>query len=241
MAPVNTVKTQPLEPILQELVKMGAQPQGPLFIAVRDVLTATQKTLTIAGQIQPQAPIGTAAVGVGTQTQNLTDTGNLNSLGNVDDTSTDHLTDGTGSPLAGGTLARIALDNNARLANSFRGTPVNATNIPVASTTLSNDGISHLIGIAASSQQFAPGTVAYNSSSFDPGSFGTWIVGYLDPTFSGGAVTPVFGVLPTFQASAEGFIPLGKIVSVGGSANTGGGNTGGTTPGGGGGRGVIQS
>lgn len=234
MAPVNTVKTQPLEPILQELVKMGAQPQGPLFIAVRDVLTATQKTLTIAGQIQPQAPIGTAAVGVGTQTQNLTDTGNLNSLGNVDDTSTDHLTDGAGSPLTGGKRGFNALDTNNRLASSKNNTAVNVTNIPSNAATLSNNGILTKINIASSTQQFPTGPISYSLGVVDPGVFGKYFIYASDPDFLGGAVAYLFSLLAADTAAAEGLVYFGSITTALGAAGTGGGDDGGSAGGSGG-------
>jgi hypothetical protein len=235
----NIQNPRPLNHVFKELQDAGfSEASVRLF---QDTFTRSDIVLTDLGEIQSDVPLVGRTEGLGTTVQNITDTGNLNSLGNVNDTNTDLLTDGTGSPLAGGTLARIALDDNARLANSFRVTPVNATNVPVDSTTLSNDGVSHIIQIAAATQQFAPSTVAYNSASFDPGTFGTFIFGYLDPTFSGGALTPVFGVTPTFQASFEGFVTMGKITSVLGTAKTGGGNTGGTTTGGAGGRGIVQS
>lgn len=235
----NKINPRPQTQFLKEATAAGFSDASVRLL--QDIATRADKTATDLGEIQATAPVTGRTEGLGTTVINITNSGDLNSLANVVDTSTNHLTDGTGSPLAGGTLARIALDNNARLANSFRATPVNVTNTPVDTTTLSNDGVGHSISVAATSQQFAPGTVVYNSSSFDPGSFGTWIVGYLDPTFSGGSIIPVFGVTPTFQSSFEGFIPLGKITTAGGNANTGGGNTGGTTPGGSGGRGIVQS
>jgi hypothetical protein len=235
----NNINPRPQTQFLKEATAAGFSDASVRLL--QDIATRADKTATDLGEIQPSAPVKGRDEGIGTTVQNITSAGNLTSLVNVDDTNTDLLTDGTGSPLAGGTLARIALDDNARLANSFRVTPVNATNVPVDSTTLSNDGVSHIVQIAAATQQFAPSTVAYNSASFDPGTFGTFIFGYLDPTFSGGALTPVFGVTPTFQASFEGFVTMGKITSVLGTAKTGGGNTGGTTTGGAGGRGIVQS
>jgi len=197
-------------------------------------------TLTQQGQLQATAPIVGRAEGIGTTVQNISDTGNLDSLAHVDNTNTDLLTDGTGSPLTGGKRGFVALDGNNRLAGTFRNNPVNVNLSPTSSTVLSNNGISHAIAVAASTVQYGDGQVSYNSGSIDPGAFGTFFVYADDPGFAGGAVTYQFSTSPQDQVAANGRILFGSITTVGGSSNTGGGTTGGTTPGGGGGRGINQ-
>lgn len=238
--PVNTKKERPLEPVFQELASNGFPTQGAFGILIRDVATRADKTTDNSGQILPQANIAGRTEQLGTTVQNITADGNLNSLGSVDDTSTDHLTDGVGAPLAGGKRGFVALDTNNRLAGSFRANAVNVSSTPTAATALSNDGVLTLIAIAATTAQFGDGPVSYNSGSVDPGTFGTWYVFADDPTFAGGAVTYQFSATPVNQTAANGRVLFGKIITVLGSAKTGGGNSGGTTPGGGGGRGFIQ-
>jgi hypothetical protein len=161
-------------------------------------------------------------------------------LGNVPD---DPLTDrnaASSNQKTGGDRAATALDANARLTGTFRGNPVNTSATPAGATSLANDGVSTAVSVSAVSQQFGDGLINYGSASFDPGAFGTFYAWYNDPTFTGGTLVPQFSTSPVNQTAGNGVVPLGKIISVGGSAKTGGGNTGGTTPGGAGGRGFIQ-
>lgn len=218
---------------------MGAEPNGALFIAFRDMVTRNDKTATNNGEIQSVAPIKGRTEGIGTTVQHVDSVGNLASLANVNNTLTDLLTDGTGSPLTGGKRGFVALDTNNRLANSFRANPVNVSNTPTSSTTLSNDGISTSIPIAAYTSQYPAGSVSYNSGSVDPGVFGSAFIYFDDPTFTGGAVVYQFTTTASVQTAAEGRSPVGQITTVGGSAKTGGGSSGGTggRPGG---RGFIQ-
>lgn len=227
--PVNTKKERPLEPVFQELASKGFPTQGAFGILIRDVATRSDKTTDNNGQILPQANIAGRTEQLGTTVQNITADGNLNSLGSVDDTSTDHLTDGVGAPLAGGKRGFVALDTNNRLAGSFRANAVNIAGTPTAATGMSNDGISTVITIAAQTQQFGDGPITYNSGSFDPGGFNTeQFIFTSDPTFSGGAV--VYQGTPTIQnqTAGNGNVNFGAITTVSGSAKTGGGNTGGT-------------
>jgi hypothetical protein len=228
----NTIKERPVDPIFAELARMGAQPNGPLWEYFRTLIPSTDKTLTNKGEIKLQAPIVGRTEGIGITVTNLDSTGKL--------ASTDAIAaDGTGSPLTGGKRGFVALDTNNRLANSFRGNPVNVSNAPTSSTTMSNDGVLTVIPISAYSAQFPPGTVSYNSGSVDPGSFGKVFVYFDDPTFAGGAVAYAFTTSPQVQTAAEGRIPVGAITTVSGSAKTGGGTSGGTG-GTGGGRGFIN-
>lgn len=165
-----------------------------------------------------------------TSLQNINATGNLASTDNI-------VSDGTGSPLAGGKRAAVAIDTNNRLTNSFRQNPVDVSSSPLSSTGLSNDGVSTVITIDAGSYQFGPGSVAYNSGSVDPGVFGGPDIEYFDdPTFSGGAVTFHFTTNPADTVGALGRIPVGSITTTNGSSGTGGGYSGGSA-GKGGGRG----
>ena len=184
-------------------------------------------TLTQQGQLQATAPIVGRAEGIGTTVQNISDTGNLDSLAHVDNTNTDLLTDGTGSPLTGGKRGFQALDSNNRLSNSFRNTAVNVSGAPTSATVLSNDGVATAIQVAASTVQFGAGQISYNSGSVDPGGFGTFFVYADDPTFAGGAVIYQFTTDPSVLTAAEGRIPFGRIATASGSSKTGGGNTGG--------------
>lgn len=254
----NPIKERPVDPIFAELAQIGVKPNGPLWEYFRTLIPSTDKTLTQKGEIKLQAPIVGRTEGIGTTVTGLAATGDIKATtkvvgrteglgtttGNIDATgklvSTDAIAaDGTGSPLTGGKRGFVALDTNNRLANSFRGNPVNVSNAPTSSTTLSNDGISTSTTIAAYTNQFPAGTVSYNTGSVDLGSFGSQYVYFDDPTFSGGAVAYAFTASPQVQTAAEGRTVVGQITTVGGSAKTGGGTSGGTggKPGG---RGFIQ-
>lgn len=204
------------------------------------------QTLTILGQISSKAPIQGRTEGIGLTVQNVDTAGKVLAAG-VDfarayvNKDTDHINDGTGTPLAGGKRGAIALDTNSRLVDSFRANPVDVSNTPTSAATLSNNGISTAIVVAASINQFSPGGVSYNSGSVDPGSFpaGANYVIAPDPTFAGGAVIYSSSTSPQSQTAAKGNVQLGSITTVNGAAKTGGGNTGGTggKPGG---RGYVQ-
>jgi hypothetical protein len=224
----NTIKQRPLEPIMAELSAKGFDPLGPLCIALRDIITRADKIANNNGEIQAKANVTGRTEPLSTTVTNITNTGTFNSLANVANTNTDFLTDGTGSPIAGGKRGFVALDTNNRLANSFRANPVNVSNAPTSSTTLTNDGVSTSTTIAAYTNQFPPGTVSYNSGSVDLGSFGSQYIYFDDPTFAGGAVAYAFTTSPQVQTAAEGRTVVGQITTVGGTAKTGGGTSGGT-------------
>lgn len=235
---VNPIKQRPLEPIYAELAAKGFSPTGPFAIAVRDMLTRSDKTTTNAGTIVPQAPVGASPVGIGTTVQNLDQSGNLASLANVNDTSIDLVTDSTSfarttlNEKTGAGRGFNALNSNNQLASSFNEQPVDVMSVSAAASILSNNGISHVIVIASSSIQFGAGVVSYNSGSVDPGVFGTFYIYASDPTFAGGAVTYLFATSVQATAAGDGLVFFGKITTANGSSNTGGGQTGGTTPGG---------
>lgn len=217
-----------------------AMPAFLKWLQNAEIKTGPTLTITNDGQIQSSAVINGRTEGVGVTVQNMNSSGQLNSLASVVNTSTDLLTDGTGNPLTGGKRGFQALDTNNRLANSFRATGVNVSSTPTSATTLSNTGAVTNIVIASSTNQFAPGTVNYNSGSFDPGSYGgPNYIFFADPTYAGGAVTYQQSTTPQQETAAEGNVISGSITTVNGTSKTGGGNTGGTG-GSRGGRGFIQ-
>jgi hypothetical protein len=194
-----------------------------------------------AGQIHPTAKVAGRTEGIGTTVGKLDTTGKLTPPG-VGFT-VDGVPDGvafvrtTPNEKTGGGRGFNALDVNNRLQNSFRGNALNASSAPTSSSVLSNDGISTAITIAASTGQFGPGSVSYNSGSVDPGGFGTFFVFADDPTFAGGSVIYQFSASAPDQTASDGRVNFGKITTAGGTPHTGGGFSGGDTPGGGGGRG----
>lgn len=246
----NPIKERPSEQIFTELSQMGAPVNGALWIFMRDLVLRADKTLTNKGEIQAQANVTGRTEKLSTTLGNVDATGIVTAAG-VDlsraytNKTVDNINDGvtfvrtTPNEKTGAGRGFNALDTNNRLANSFRANPVNVSNAPSSSTTMSNDGVSTSIPVSAFTNQFPAGAVAYNSGSFDPGSFGK-VFGYFDDsTFAGGAVPYQFTTLPQVQTAAEGRIPLGGITTVNGSAKTGGGTSGGTG-GTGGGRGFIN-
>lgn len=236
----NNINPRPLDALNGPIVDKDGNPTLFFRRLLQDLTTRADKTATNLGQIQSVAPIVGRTEGIATTVQNISAVGNLASLANVNNTNTDLLTDGTGSPLTGGKRGAIALDTNNRLANSFRANPVNVSNTPTSATVLSNTGgASTLISVAASTAQFGTGTISYNSGSVDPGVTGTFFIFADDPTFAGGAVTYQFSTSAPTQTASDSRVNFGKILTSA-VASTGGGNTGGTTPGGGGGRGFNQ-
>lgn len=238
MAQVNTLKPRSFESIISKLSQSAGLDKAEV-IQLRSALQRVDLTLNDDGSVKPQTNVSGRAEQLSTTLTNIEPTGDFNSLANVTDTNTDHLTDGTGSPLTGGKRGFQALNSDNRLANSFRVNPVNVSNVPTSAATLSNDGVSTSITIAASSNQFAAGLLSYNSGTVDPGSFQKSYITVSDPTFSGGAQPYNVGSTPQSQTDTEGEIPWGTITTALGVAGTGGGNTGGTK-GSAGGRGFIQ-
>jgi hypothetical protein len=135
------------------------------------------------------------------------------------------------TPAQSGAVSNNAgFNSKSQVASSFHNTPVNASFIPLSTTTLSNDGVNTIINIAASTLQFGSGQVSYNSGSANFGGFGTFYIFVDDPTFSGGAVTYLLGTLPGFGLLSDVRLPFGKIqTSTIAGATTGGGTSGGTT------------
>lgn len=215
------------------IVDKEGRPSWAFLKKLQEYESKLAYTLNVLGEIEATTPIQGRTEGIGTTVSQVNATGKLLSTDSI-------AADGTGSPLTGGKRGFQALDTNNRLANSFRATAVNVSNVPTSSTVLSNTGASTVIAVAASTNDFAPGGVAYNSGSVDPGGYGSYFVNVSDPTYAGGAVIYTFSTDPTSQVASEGIIPWGAIKTTGGTPQTGGGNTGGTTPGGGGGRAYRQ-
>jgi hypothetical protein len=189
------------------------------------------------GQIQATAVINSRTEGIATTVGNLTSTGELASTDNI-------AADGLGSPLTGGRRGFIALntsnDLQTKIANSFVNTGVNVSSTPNSATTLSNNGTATAVSIAASSNQFAPGTVNYNSGSVDPGVIPAQVYVFAaDPAFAGGVVIYQQSSTPQPQTATEGNVLFGSIKTVSGTGKTGGGSTGGSG-GMAGGRGFIN-
>lgn len=216
-APIVDDKGNPTRPFLRQLNTW-----------TRQLANGLNEIGGLIGDIPQATKIVGRTEGIGTTVQKLTPTGEIN---------TDNVIDGVGSPLTGGKRGFQALTPDIQLQSTFVNTPVNTSLTPTGATSLSNDGVSTAITIAAGQNQFAPTAVSYNSGTVDPGAFGTYFVFSDDPQFQGGPVTYQFSNSPPSQTAAEGRVPFGIITTVLATPKTGGGHTGGTTPGGGGGRG----
>jgi hypothetical protein len=146
---------------------------------------------------------------------------------------------------SGPVTSNAGFNSSSQIASSFHSNPSNVTFGPTSSTVLSNNAITTAIVIAASTNQFGPGTISYNSGSVNPSSFsGSAFPYYIwldDPNFSGGAVIYSFSTTTFAQSQSDARIPVGKIATFNTSASSGGGFSGGTTPGGAAGRGIIQA
>jgi len=144
------------------------------------------------------------------------------------------------TPAQSGTVSNNAgFNSNSQLASSFHGLPLNTSWSPGSTTTLSNNGVTSVIVVAADTAQFGPSTLSYSSGTVAPGLFGPGVIFVDDRTFSGGAATYVYSSNVQSQAQSDGRLLWGKIQTSNTSASTGGGFTGGTTTGGAGGRGLI--
>ncbi|HKV92337.1 MAG TPA: hypothetical protein VJW20_07295 [Candidatus Angelobacter sp.] len=139
-----------------------------------------------------------------------------------------------------GVTSNAIANSNSQLASSFHNNPLNTNFSSLSTTTLSNNGLTTPITIAANTNQFAPGGLSYNSGSVDPTLFGNTIILAADPTFSGGVVVYSIAFILGGQVNSDANLIVGKIHSASGSTGTGGGTTGGTTgPSGIGGRGLV--
>lgn len=146
------------------------------------------------------------------------------------------------TPAQSGSVTNNAgFNSNSQLASSFHNTALNVAFVPTSATVLSSNGLSTAITINASTNQFAPSGISYNSGSVDPGSFGPFVIYADDPQFQGGPVIYHSATTATIasQVASDSRMIFGKILTANGATNSGGGNTGGTTTDGAGGRGYI--
>jgi hypothetical protein len=128
---------------------------------------------------------------------------------------------------------------SGQLVSSFHSQPLNVSFTPLSSSTLSNDGSSTAITVAATQIQFGSGNVAYNSATVDRGGFGTSYVTAIDPQFSGGSALFLIAATNLFQTVVDSVLAFGKITTSSTSITSGGGASGGTTTGGAGVRGIT--
>jgi hypothetical protein len=145
------------------------------------------------------------------------------------------------TPAQSGTVINnAALNSNSQLANSFHGLPLNTSWSPGSSTTLSSNGVTSIIVVAADTPQFGPSTLSYNSGTVAPGVFGPGVIFVDDRTFSGGAAIYVYSSNVQSQAQSDGRLLWGKITTSNTSSSSGGGVSGGSGgPTSAGGRGLI--
>ncbi|HKV94876.1 MAG TPA: hypothetical protein VJW20_20190 [Candidatus Angelobacter sp.] len=112
-----------------------------------------------------------------------------------------------------------------RLAGTFRNNPVNSNGILTGSNPITQSGNTTTINIAAFVMQFGDGQVSYNSGSLNPGSYGTWGIYCIDPSFLGGAVTYLSTQSTHIKTSNNGIVFVGIITTApgGGGLGSGGG------------------
>ena len=219
---VNTLKPVPRDTLLRKLQDRLELTRDE-FQAFRELFQKNDVILNLDGSVKQQANISGRSEPLGTTLQNVDAAGNLQSLVNVNDTSTDHLTDGTGSPLLGGKRGAVALDGNNRLAGTFRNNLTNVNYFFTGANPLSQVGLTTAIAVAASTIQYGDGQVSYGSGSVDPGGYGTFRVYCIDPTFAGGAVTYLSSSNNSPLTAANGVVFIGLITTSAGGGGTGSG------------------
>ena len=217
----NPLNARPFTALDADMRRLGFSEAS--IRAMRDMLLRSDKVLTDKGEVQSVANISGRTEQLSATLQNVDASGNLQSLTNVNDTSTDHLTDGTGSPLTGGKRGAIALDANNRLAGTFRNNPVNVNGFFTAANPLSQVGVTTVIAVAGSIRQFGDGQVTYNSGSVDPGLMGTYQVYADDATFAGGAMTYAATTSNSTLTASNARRYFGQITTTGGGGGTGSG------------------
>jgi len=92
---------------------------------------------------------------------------------------------------------------------------------------LSQSGTSTTINVAAFTIQYGFGTVSYNSGSCNPGSYGTYVIYFSDPTYIGGTVSFLYTAVGYNTTSNDSYISIGAITTAGGGGGSGGGGGGG--------------
>jgi len=129
----------------------------------------------------------------------------------------------------GSTYIRPSNVNSNHLLGTKGLVPIDAAGTTTASSSiLTQSGTGLTIDVAAFTIQYGFGQVNYNSGSVTVGSYGTYLIYFSDPTYSGGSVTYVATTNGYSAFAGEGYIIVGsvKITSAGGgSGGIGGGGT----------------
>lgn len=116
----------------------------------------------------------------------------------------------------GGGRGFVAINVNNKMASLITQQPVGAPgDFPGSTNPLSQpSGTSPSINVAAFSIIFGSNTIAFNSGSTNPGTYGTWYVYFDDPTYSGGAQTYHATANTQTLISNDGRIYIGSINTV---------------------------
>lgn len=187
------------------------------------------------GDLSPETKISGRTEGIGTTVQNITSTGQLNSLTNVvADRNLDNISDTASfqrtnpNQVAGAGRAFNALNAASQLAGSFHNNPVNVQSTYTGPNPITQAGTTKTINIGASTQQFGDGKVSYNSGSVTPSLYGTYYIYADDPSFLGGSVIYVATLNAADLTAANGRVYFGVIITkaTGGGTGTGGGGGG---------------
>ncbi len=197
----------------------------------------TQRALDIAGEIAANAKIQGRTEGIGTTVGNIDSTGvalpdGIDFARSYVNKQLDSIPDGATfvrtvpNEKTGGGRAFSALDANARLADTTRGTMAIASYTPITQP-VTQHGTSTQIDIASSTQQFPTGVIAYSSGSVDPGGYGLYYIYADDPLFAGGAVAYQASLLNPDVTSSDGRAYFGKITTAPGGGGSGSGGGGG--------------
>jgi hypothetical protein len=136
------------------------------------------------------------------------------------------------TPAQGGAVTNnAALNSNSQLASSFHSNALNTAFAPTSATSLSNNGSTSIIVVSATTNQFGPSGIAYNSGSVDPGTTGSFAVFADDSQFQGGPVIYQVALATSVQTQCanDARVLFGAITTSSLGTTTGGGNTGGTT------------
>ncbi len=123
-------------------------------------------------------------------------------------------------------IASVDSTGHQRLTGTFKNNPTNVLCYLVGANPLTQSGTSTTINVASNTMQFGDGQVSYNSGSVNPGSYGTWNVYCLDPTFAGGAVTYLATAGATALTASNGVVYVGQITTGAGGGGTGHGGGG---------------
>jgi len=131
----------------------------------------------------------------------------------------------------GTTYRRPSNVNSNHLLGTKGLVPVNAAGTTTASSSiLTQSGTSKTINVAAFTIQYGFGQVSYNSGSVTVSGFGTWLVYFSDPTYSGGAVTYVATQTGYNAFASDAYTIVGSIELTSAGGGAGGIGGGGSNP-----------